>query len=225
MKTKNFKLFEKYYNKEMSDPEREQFERSLETDQEMNASFKEYLSIYDAISDKETLDLRRKLTDISKEEGVDQKTTDFLGQGRNWLWMAALMTILICLTTIIYMFFDRLEKREKFLTEVYHGIYTNPGNLERELTKFDQRNVGLEVDAPGDTIFIDRHGPIYFQWHFDFEEPLILDLIDQQGNVIYNSGRFITSPFTVKGSFPGGLVVYRFRTEKEFYYMGFMFLK
>jgi hypothetical protein len=225
MKTKNLKLFEKYYNKEMSDTEREQFERNLETDKEMNALFKEYLSIYDAISDKETLDLRRKLIDISRAEEDDNKSRDFLSQGRNWFWIAALMTILICLTAIMYMFFDRIEKREKFIAEVYQGIYAHPGNMERELTKFDQRNVGFQVDAPGDTIFINKQGPIYFQWHLDFEEPLILDFIDQQGKVIYNSGKFITSPFTVKGTFPGGMIVYRFRTEKEFYYMGFMFLK
>lgn len=225
MKTKYLKLFERYYNHEMPEPEREQFEKDLENDQDMNAQYKEYLSIYEAISDKETLDLRVKIKEITESHEKEGNIPDFLRNGYNWFWMAALITILVCITTIIYLFFDRIEKREKFLTEVYNEVYFPSGNLGRELAKFEQRNVGLKVDAPGDTIFYDKNGPVYFNWFLGFKEPLILDLINQQGRIVYTSGKPVFSPHVVTAPLQEGLVVYRLRTEKVFYHMGFIYLR
>mgnify|MGYP001195856839 CR=1 FL=1 len=225
MKTKILKLFEKYYNHEMSELEKEQFGKSLENDPDMNAQYKEYLSIYEAIGDKESLDLRIKIKEITESHGREGNISDFLKNGYNWLWMAALVTILVCITTIVYLFFNRIEKREKFLTGVYHEVYFPSGNLGRELAKFEQRNVGLEVYAPGDTIFFNKNEPIYFNWHLGFDEPLILDLINQQGRIIYTSGKPVLCPHVVNVPLQEGLVVYRLRTEKVFYHMGFIYLR
>lgn len=224
MKTKYLKLFERYYNQEMSEAEKEQFEQSLESDKELNSAFREYLSIYEAIGDLETLDLRKKLKDITDSGSDERRNSDFFKQGYNWFWMAALVIILVCITTLTYLLFDRIEKREQFMAEYNIPVEIHSRGLENELTKFDQRNAGLVVNAPGDTIFINREGPVVFSWYLGSYEPLILDLINQQGRVIYTSGTRVTSPHVVPGPLPGGMIVYRLRTEKEFYHMGFIFL-
>jgi len=67
MNTKNIRQFEKYYNDEMGPEEKASFEKLLSEDLALSAAFKEYLSIYEALNDRDTLDLRIKLKEIREE--------------------------------------------------------------------------------------------------------------------------------------------------------------
>jgi hypothetical protein len=54
---------------------------------------------------------------------------------------------------------------------------------------------------------------------------LILELINQEGKIIFSSGKYVESPYLLDKPIPGGIMVYRFRTETEAYYMGFLCLR
>jgi hypothetical protein len=225
MNAKYLKQFEKYYNGEMEPAERASFEESLSRNPELDASFKEYLSIYDAIGDRDMLDLRIKLREIREELDRDRNRPDFFRHSYNWLWMAALITIIVSFTTIVSLLIAKVEWKNQVATELNTVDIHEYGALDRELMKFEQRNMDFNLESPKDSIFFSRKDPLLFQWTVNSTDPLILELIDWEGKIIFSSGKPALSPYLVKMQLPGGILVYRFRTDKEAYYIGFLFLK
>jgi hypothetical protein len=225
MNTKFLKQFEKYFNGEMEPEEKASFEESLQKDPELNAAYAEYLSIYDAIGDKDLLELRIKLKEILNENARKKDAPDFFMQGYNWLWMAALITIMISFTVIISLIITRSDKDDQFASEISVPGSNGYNTLDKELKRFEQRNVDFKLELPKDPISFNRKDPLLFKWTVNSTNPLILDLIDMEGQVIFSSGRAIESPYLVIKKLPNGMLVYRFRTETESYYMGFLYLK
>jgi hypothetical protein len=225
MKTKYLKQFEKYYNGEMEPDEKASFEEALSDDQELNASYKEYLSIYEALSDHEILDLRMKLKEIREENARDKNYPDFFRHGYNWLWMAALITIIISFTLIVSLMINRAKLKDQLASGINTAEIHKYSALDGELMKFKQRNVELILESPKDSLFFHREDPLRFQWTVNLSDPLILDLIDWEGKIVFSSVKPVTSPYVVKKKLPGGMLVYRLRTDTESYYIGFLFLK
>jgi hypothetical protein len=225
MNTKYLKKFEKYYNDEMEPEERATFEQSLEADPDLKSAYREYLDIYDAIADKETLDLMIKLKEIRKDNAKKNRGANFLSQGYNWLWMAALITIIISLTTIVSLMIRRLEAKEKYAYELSAPVNQDMSNLDRELTRFNQRQIEFNLESPKDSVFLNRKNPVLFKWNVNSTEPLILELIDWQGRFVFSSGGPVESPYLVKKKLPGGIIAYRFRTETEAFRLGFLYLR
>jgi hypothetical protein len=225
MNTKYLEQFERYYHDEMEPDERVAFEQSLANDPDLKTAYQEYLDIYEAIADKETLDLRIKLKEIREENAKKNKGIDFLSQGYNWLWMAALITIIISFTTIVTLLIRRIEAREKYAFELSAPVNQDMSNLDRELTRFSQRQIEFNLDSPKDSVFLNRKNPILFKWYVNSTEPLILELIDWQGRIVFSSGGPVESPYLVKKKLPGGIIAYRFRTETEAFRLGFLYLR
>lgn len=225
MKTKDLIQFELYCNGEMEPDEKEAFEESLEKDPELKASYQEYLDIYEAIADKETLELRMKLKEIREENSRSKPAGDFLGQGYNWLWMAALITVIISFTTLVGIMIRRIEMREKFAYTYSTPEKQDTGGLDRELTRFGQRQVNFNIESPKDSLYLSRSHPILFKWTVDSTEPLILDLINGQGIIVFSSGGPVQSPFIVDAWLPGGIIAYRFRTKTEVFRIGFLYMR
>ena len=225
MKTKYFNQFERYYNGEMEPEEKASFEKSLLSDPDLNQAYQEYLSIYDAIRDKDSLDLRIKLREIREENSRKRKGTDFLNQGNNWLWMAALITVIISFTTIVSLLIKQLGPKEQYAYEIVTDPNQDNSNFSRELTKFEQRNMDFKLESPKDSFFLNRKNPLLFIWTVNSTDPLILELIDWRGQIVFSSGQPVESPYQIKKNLPGGVMVYRFRTETEAYHLGFLYLK
>jgi hypothetical protein len=225
MKTNNLKLFERYYNGEMDPDEKDSFEKSMSEDPELDASYQEYLSIYDAIRDKETLDLRIKLKEIREENARKRKGKDFLSQGNNWLWMAALITVIISFTIITSLLITRSRPNEQFAFETIQPYNPDYSAFDRELIKFEQRNVNFKLESPKDSIFLNRNNPILFKWSFNATDPLILELIDSSGRIVFSTVKPVESPYTIDKNLPYGIMVYRFRTETEAYSLGFLYFR
>jgi hypothetical protein len=225
MNAHDFNLFEKYYNGEMTPEEKSGFEKSLAADPILNASFKEYVSIYDALKDKDSLDLRTKLKEIREEEEQRRKTTDFFGYGYNWLWMAALITIIISITVITSLLITWRPKADQVAFANLHIEAPKPSNLERELSRFAQRNSDFKILLPKEAVIQRDKAPITFSWTISLEDPLIFELIDWDGNIVFSSVGPVTSPYTISGHLPGGAMVFRFRTTTEAYSIGFLYLK
>jgi hypothetical protein len=226
MKTNNLKLFEKYYNGLMSPDEKAEFDKSLASDPELNASFREYLSIYEALSDQDTLDLRHKLKEIREENSKNRNTPDFFGQGYNWLWMAALLTIIISFTIIASMLIANIDKDNQKTAELLPQVSSPEFSLlDRELMRFEQRHSDFRLESPLEPIVYKDNGSIKFQWTISIADKLIIDIIDWNGTIVYSSGKPVSSPHMVKKKLPEGIMVFRFRTETNAYFLGFLFIK
>ena len=226
MKTKNLKLFEKHHNGQMSPEEKEDFDRLLASDLELGTEFKEYLSIYDAISDQDTLDLRIKLKEIRDENSKRRETFDFFSHGYNLLWAAAMLTIIVGFTIIISLLITNIEKNKQVIAD-YVPVISTPSNsqLERELMRYEQRHSDFKLQSPLNPIIYRNITPIEFKWTISTTNGLIIELIDGNGNIVYSSGKRVTSPHIVKRRLPSGVLLFRFRTETEAYFLGFILLK
>ncbi|MCK9399876.1 MAG: hypothetical protein M0Q51_07780 [Bacteroidales bacterium] len=225
MNTKYIKQFEKYYNGEMDPEEKGSFEESLSQNPELNADYQEYLSIYEAIGDQETLDLRVKLKELRNEWNRNSNGADFIMNSRNWLWLAALITVIISFTVIVSLLITKADWKDQTASEIKSVEINDFSALNRELIKFKQRKTNFMLESPKNSVFHNRKDPILFQWTVDSTNLLILDLIDWEGKIVFSSGTAVVSPYLVKKKLPEGILVYRFRSETESYYLGFLLLK
>jgi hypothetical protein len=225
MKTKYLKLLEKYHNGEMEEGEKASFEESLLQDRELNADYLEYLSIYEAIGDEETLDLRIKLRELRDEKYRNNNGSDFMMRNRNWLWLAALITVIISFTVIVSLLITSSAWKDQSAFGVRSVEAYDHSGMNRELMKYEQRNANFALESPKDTVFHNRKEPILFKWTVDTTTPLILDLIDWEGKIVFSSGQPVTSPCIVKKKLKEGILAFRFRSDTESYYLGFLFMK
>lgn len=225
MNTKYLKILEKYHNGEMEPSEKASFEESLALNPDLNAAYQEYLSIYEAIGDDETLDLRRKLKELRNETNRNNNGTDFIMRNRNWIWLAALITVIISFTVIVSLMITKVDWKEQSASGSNAIDVYDYNGLNRELMKFTQRKTDFKLESPKDSVFHNRKEPIIFKWTVDTTSPLILDLIDWEGKIVFSSGKPVTSPYLVKKKFKEGVLAYRFRSETESYYLGFLFLR
>lgn len=225
MKTKYFKLFEKHYNDQMGPDEKSSFEKALSADPEMNEAYKEYLSIYEALGDQDAIDLRLKLREIRDEAKKDVRKNDFFGQGNNWLWMAALITVMISFTTIVALLINRQAPKDEYAYEVVSPGIHDLSALDRELIRFEQRHMDFSIESPKESLILNKKDPIHFKWTVNSTDPLILELIDWEGQIIYSSRKPVESPYVINTPLPPGIIVYRFRTATEAYYLGFIYLR
>lgn len=225
MKTKYLKLLEKYYNNEMEPAEKSSFEQSLSQNTELDMAHKEYLSIYEAIGDLEILDLRLKLRELKNEKNRNGNGMDFFMHSRNWLWLAALITIIISFTVIVSLLITKTEWKAQVASELNSSEINDYSALDRELMRFKQRKTNFMLESPIDSIIHSRKHPILFKWTDDSTKMLILDLIDWEGKIVFSSGKPVDSPYLVKKTLPEGILVYRFRSETESYYLGILLVK
>jgi hypothetical protein len=225
MKTDQLKQFEAYYNGEMEPAEKDAFEALLKEDGNLKADFEEYLSIYEAIGDRETMDLRLKLKEIRDEKTRSRFGHDFFKHSYNWLWMAALLTIIISITVIVSLLISQPEMNRQIVTGIESIEPEKFSALDLELNKYARRNIEFNLYSPVNQLFINRKEPITFIWSVDSSDPLILELINWEGTVVYSSRKPVSSPFIVKKKFTSGIFVFRFRTCTEAYYMGLLFIR
>jgi hypothetical protein len=225
MNTKYIKQFEKYLDGEMDPEEKAMFEESLLNNAEKHSSFMEYQSIYEALGDQDTIDLRIKLKEIREENAKKRNSADFLGHGYNWLWLAALITVIISFTVITSLLIAKVKSDEQLAFELNPMEIEKYSALDRELLRFEQRNIDFKLESPGNSIFINRKDPLVFKWTVDSTNPLIFEVIDREGKIIFSSKKPVKSPYLIDEKLPVGMLVYRFRTAIESYHIGFMFLK
>lgn len=224
MKTKYLKLFERYHNGEMEEPEKEKFQSQLQIDLEMANDFREYLSIYEALKDRETLELRSKLNEIKDEFRQSRKKDRFMNDKTNWLLVAALFILIAGITLITSFFVLTLKEQKKYVASVEAGFFKEYVALDAELSRFDQRNVGFTLLEPESPFSLDRNKPLKLSWTVNSDDPLILELINWDGKIIFSSKGNVKSPYVIKRPLPAGIFIYRFRTSTQAYGLGFLFL-
>ncbi|MBW6459877.1 MAG: hypothetical protein K0B08_04825 [Bacteroidales bacterium] len=226
MKTKHLKLLERYFNGEMTPAEMVSLEESLHSDPELNAAFREYQLITEALSDQDTIDLRGKLKDIRDEYNRGRSGRDFLSHNNNWVWLAALLVMVICFTIVLSMLISVENQRKQLLTMEHVQFTSRFSYLDLELMKYGSRNHDLiTLESPKDSCIFDRSPGLVFSWRTDTTLSLKLDIISRDGMVVFTTRQNIESPYYLPGVFPEGFYVFRLRDDSISYYQGIMYLK
>ena len=226
MKTKEFDLFEKYFNGEMSPEEIREFESLVQSDPNLSASFRQYLEVCEALQDKDTLDLRIKLKEIREENSKNRNLPDFFTHGFNWMWMAALLIIILGFTVVITLMITRYNPDDRMYSQsVSPTVSPKYDALSRELMRYEERSSDFNLESPLNAIVSQSQGYLSFSWTISDPEKLILDIVDWNGTIIFSSGKPVVSPYKVSRIIPPGIIGYRFRTEKYAYALGFLFVR
>jgi hypothetical protein len=133
--------------------------------------------------------------------------------------------VIISFTVVISLLITKADWKEQSAAGLNSIEVYDYNGLNRELMKFKERKTNFALESPKDSVLHDRREPILFKWTVDTTSPLILDLIDWEGKIVFSSGQPVTSPYLVKKKFKEGVLAYRFRSDTESYYLGFLLLR
>lgn len=228
MKTNHLKVIERYLNQEMTGAEKKEFEQRLLDDPALKSEYDEYIAIYEALSDRETLELRRSLKKIG-EEYIEKK--DSKGKRRNLnniFWLAALLIISISLISVTYLLV------RSPLASHFFGLRIGAHNIENQIYRLEPayaeavryrvRSEGFHLLMPHDSLVVEKNADILFKWNLDIQEPITLDVMNKFGMVVFSSRRSLDSPFKLEKNLPNGIYVFRFRTDKATLYTGLFYV-
>jgi hypothetical protein len=225
MKANYLQLFEKYSNGEMSPSEEAAFTQQLQEDPAMQHDFKEYQQIIEALDDPEMLNLRLKLRKIREEESVKRNRYPFLNSGNNWVWLAALLTIIAGFTiTITLLVTNYSDRRHDPLTYVDYFEQKARESLNEELMKYGTRKGGMHLVTPSDSAYFFVEGPVLFEWTVDSTYNMLMDVLDYRGKVVFKSYRPIQSPFLFTRELKTGMYIFRFRDNTGTYNLVSLYL-
>jgi hypothetical protein len=225
MKTEYLQLFEKYYNEEMDPAEKSGFEKSLSSDPELERAFREYEIAMEAIRDKDLLDLRAKLKELRDDRDRRKLRGRFLNYNLNWMWLAALLVVIICFTTILSLLIVGWQENQRNM--MAQGADARSGNmaLEAEINRYESRNINFSLVAPKDSSIVDFNRDLVFSWTNDSVEALTFELISRNGQVAFRTRRPVSSPFVLNRPVPEGFYVLRFRWDDKSVFHGVLYLK
>ncbi len=218
MTARYLKRIERYLNGEMEFEERSAFEAELQKNNDLKKAYDEHLEIYDALHDREAIDLRLQLKDIHKEHVSGKKGRIFPLGSRNLLWLAAAVIISLGVASMVIYYalqgstnrnFNLSANREQLLD---NEIYKLP-HIYDELLKYRFRSEELDLKIPEDSSIYMRRQDIIFKWEFHSAYPVYLDIIEKNGDLVYESVKPVTSPHTVYKNLPRGVYIYRFHSD------------
>jgi hypothetical protein len=225
MKTQYLKILEKYFNREMNSEEVSEFEKMLEKDRQLQSAYREYLLIMDSLQDNELLDFRSKLKEIRDEHYRKRIGGYFLNQNFNWMWMAALLIVIICMTVVTTMIISRLDTPAPVLASESKPVLSDLSLLEIELGRFIPRNLNFILQTPKDSSIVDYHGSLWFSWQVDSVSALNFELISRNGTIVFDSRGPVKSPYHFARPMKEGLYVFRFRDHQYSIFHGVIYLK
>jgi hypothetical protein len=225
MKTEYLQLLEKYYNDEMDSADRAGFEKALSADPELARAFREYEIAMEAIRDKDMLDLRAKLKELREDRERRKQGGRFLNYNLNWMWLAALLVVIVCFTTIVSLMINGWQENQRYM--LAQGIDAQKSNaaLDAEINRYESRNINFVLLAPKDSSIVVFNNELVFHWTNDSVEALTFELISRNGQVVFKTRRPVTSPFVLKHPVPEGFYVLRFRWEDKSVFRGVLYLK
>ena len=179
----------------------------------------------DALKDADVLSLRLKLKEISEEENEEGGRKRFLGNGRNWLWLAALLLILVSFGIVTALLVKDIQREKQLMADYMNDEMYSVSGLNKELMKYGMRSHGQVIQSPSDTCNMIMEGDILFSWTVDSTYNLLLDVINREGKVVFESYRPVQSPYLFENNYPEGIYVFRFRNDKETFSLTMVYLK
>lgn len=225
MKIKYLKTLDRYFNGEMPEAEKAEFENALKTDTDLYQAYREYHKIIEAIGDQDTLDLRTKLRETREESKRSGHGRTFLDQGNTWIWLAAMLIIIVCFTFVTSLLVEEIQITRQYSNIGKTEVITGLARLDKELLKYGIRNDELTLSAPIIPCILDKNEDLYIEWKVDPSFSLVLELINGSGKVVYRSRKNVQSPYVVNKRLSAGFYVFRIRDKKDAFYQGIIYLQ
>jgi len=228
MKTKYLKVIERYLDNRMDQEERRQFEDRLQDDEALRREFDEYKGIYEAISDRDTLELRKDLKEIGRNFR-EKKGPAHNGRELNSLiWLAALLIISLSVVSITYMMLNSPLAPHIFRV----GIgYSSSGSqiyqldpASAEIFRYKIRSENFHLESPRDSLIVEKRNKLVFTWKMTDPKPVILDILNRHGQIVFSTGKAVQSPFIFSRNIREGIYIYRFRTESDTIHTGLFYV-
>jgi hypothetical protein len=199
-------------------------EQNREKDPGLNEAFREYEQVLESLKDSEILELRKKLRELREQDIKSGRRSRFMDGSGNWMWLAAVLTIVLSFTIIIGLLVRQLEDNAT-VASIIPMEKQSFENLNKELMKFGIRDHGMTLEIPKDHSIHRKRGYIRFQWSVDSTYNLLLDVIDREGNVVFVSDRPLESPYFFRKKMKSGMYIFRFRDDKEAFNLSVLYLK
>jgi hypothetical protein len=219
MNGENLTMFERYFNQEMGEEEKIEFELRLETDSKFKSEYEEYKAIYDAIGDEEVIELRKQLKKLGEKHRDGRLGGRIIGNGNNWFWLAALLIVSLSIISITYLWVSS-PMTPQFLglrngsRAIQQEIYSLEPAYE-ELIRYRVRSEDFTLGQPRDSIVVKKKSDIRFEWTYHKDKELYFDVMNKSGIVVFSAGPGIQSPFLMTKNLPRGVFIYRFRTASQ----------
>ena len=229
MKTNYFKLIEKYFNQQMDEKERADFEDQLMENDSLRAEYDEYKEIYEAIGDKEIIELRRSLKKIGEKYKGDEDGNHGSGQIVNgWFWIAALLIISISIISVTYMLVNSSLTKQvlgfNIGSEIIRDRIYRLEPAYAEIIRYRVRSEDFHLESPRDSVVVERRSEIVFSWNTSIKETIFLDVLNKYGKVIFTTGVTGKNRYIFSKKIPQGIFVFRFRTLSDTIYTGLFYV-
>lgn len=228
MKTKYLKIIDKYFNQQMDESEKRDFEALLKENPALKRELEEYKAVYEAIGDNETMELRKELRKIGQEFSAGQHVRRPKGPPQNFLWIAALLIISLSVISITYMLVN------SSITSYMVGMRLGSANITNQLYRLEPayaeffryriRSEEFQLLSPRDSLVVERKKDITFSWDTDIQGPLFVDVMNKTGRVVFTSEALTGASYVLSRNFHPGIYVYRFRTDHNTLYTGLFYV-
>jgi hypothetical protein len=219
MKTKYLKIIERYFNGEMDQQEREKFESDIGSNTLMRREYEEYKAVYEAIGDRESLELRRQLKDIAR--GFEK------GEGRigtrrvlhEWYWIAALLIISVSIVAVVHSLMNSpvtgqyLAMRETVRTIGNGTFKLDP--VYDDMMRYRIRSSDFMLECPRDSMVVEKKSDVLFRWTTSVSGPFVLEIMNRHGEIIFFSDSPLTNPYVFSKNIPVGVYIVRIRTATQ----------
>lgn len=214
----------------MEEEEKRAFEERLRSEKELREAYDEYRRLYDAINDKEALELRRKLKKIEAEYRRRNDRKGGIISMSFWYWLAATMILAGGITLILlYLVTDSGISRQYSEYKSIDSIYLQgerfelPGNYYL-MKNMMVRNTSFEFLGPRDSSVFRRGDRIELKWTSKTRSPLELKLYDNQGRILLEKASLTGNSLKVDMALGPGVYVYQFSLKGKVGHVGVFFV-
>lgn len=227
---KHFDEIERYLDGLMEEEERLNFEKQLQADAELSEAFDRHKSIYQALTDDEMLDFRRKLSRAMDEEDRNRTITGKLINPETWIWIAAGFIILFGLAFLLNRYiFDRQNISNERIAHVHDGKFLTEQKYQLSEFYFELKNMVVRGDAfriiqPPDSLVLKREMKVHFNWITLESAPLTFILTDRNGIVLKSMSLQDQDSFKLRIDWEPGIYFYQFKKQEEILYLGVLFI-
>ena len=229
---KNFKYLkeiERYLNGEMGEDEKANFESELAHNPELSRDYKEHLEIYEAIGDKEVLELRQQLKRIHARLYRNKFGGREFISNNHWLLIAAGLLVLAGFLGILLRVMKPVMSEEQFLSQLRTNSSSvmDPYRLMpvyRDLLELKTRSQDFNFVAPSDSTIFKSGQAIHFEWKTKSHHPSILEILNSQGHIVFSTEIQQGDQLIFHEKLKKGVFVFRLQSDNRTLYYGVFFI-
>jgi len=220
--------FEKYFNGLMEDEERSAFKEKLEKDPELRKAFRFHEEMYNALRDKQAIELRKKLIYASRRyRKQDKGLFRFPGKRTRYL-IAASMVITIGLAALILLQKDRLKifSGEELVLWLPGEDNSPEFTLPESYYTFNKilyRGEEPDMLTPVDSAVFKPGQTINFKWDHNIKPALDFYLCNWHDSTVLEK-KFSGTGFRIVAPEERGIYYYRVEEDSHLVKLGIFFI-